>query len=545
MTYLNEKDVKEWNREQFELRKDLPCLFIAMKQAREGNPDNLDLHILRKRIIEYIRKEKKIHEYIIFMDKRLNDLLFELKKKYCDQQTIRFTKKYNGRILEFKNTKKVFDSEEIESMLINYIMTFPYGFVEVYEGIYDQVRPLEDFIGENDEHSNNKLIKYITESFEKQVVIRRMNKELNAKRMMINGRKYNVIDNIDITSFNDITISVGNNGDENLNFTEIAAGDKEEHHYGRTKEFDFIIKNFRDILTENQLEKFDRILDAVNNGEIEIDELFHNIRENELKIDTVGKILFPEKSNSYWQPSVRNMLKSMQKRMNKALKENGFNEVEIISDYIPFPALSKNENKKYIDYNISSKYIIKDFAVENNTMFSNVKFYKDEQVIPKNEIDNIKNEKMTVTELINKYKIDVKQAKSKDGALYYFRPSRNGNVIISNEERQRLFNNHCRTIFTAILEGKVKFVNRGNWMIPVNTNKLNPLTLAEYDFLINRLLINFGKDNKEMDIIKKRVNLKYFNIGSHHELLDKKYIFEKQRYKYINKEHIVNNVKML
>jgi transposase-like protein len=188
MTYLRIEEVSDWNGEQYELRNNLPSLFTAMLEAENGNSNNLELYIMRKRKLEIRNGPKQIHEYIVLMDKRLNKLQYTLKQEYCDNTSFGTSIHYNNNKMGSKASNKVFEPSDIEAMLLNYIMSFPYGFVLVNENIQISLPALKKFKGEDDEHSNNRLIKYICQNFKKQVLIPFMNKEHGVRRTMDNGK---------------------------------------------------------------------------------------------------------------------------------------------------------------------------------------------------------------------------------------------------------------------------------------------------------------------------------------------------------------------
>ncbi|KQL54066.1 hypothetical protein AN964_11535 [Heyndrickxia shackletonii] len=433
MTYLKEENVSSWNMEQIALRKGLPNLYISMLKAMEGDHRFLDLQIMRKRKIEYWDNDRKIHEYIIVVDKTLNKYLTKLKKIYCSNTEHTFSAKYNDLKVGVRSTNKVFEASEIESMFINYIITFPYGFVEVLDGMFVTVPSIKNFKGENDEHSNNKLVKYIVSSFEKQVVLKRIHKEKDVKRLMVKGKTYFVKQNdLEEISYEDIILSQSSDDDDTVSFEELISENYSTYDYGKKKEYNYIINNYRDILTDKQLERFDLLVNAVETGQFEIDHLFHPIHKNQFNIEAVGKILFPDQDNNYRQPAVRNMLKSMKSRVNKDLKKQGFEEIEIRSDLAPFPMLPPKENKMFIDFNIGRKYIRKNYHI-NDLYEGIVKFYTDEQVIPLYELVELMTGKTTVAELIKKYHIDKKVARSLDGAVYTYIPDEFGEEVIKGK----------------------------------------------------------------------------------------------------------------
>ncbi|WP_226087462.1 hypothetical protein [Mesobacillus sp. S13] len=548
MTYLKGRDIAKWNNDQLEMRKDLPNLYISMKQAANGNPYNLELQFMMKRKLEVWkidgRPQNAVHEYIVFMDKKLNHLLITLKQKYCESKGNTMSAHYNGSKLGVKASMKIFDAWEIESWLTNYIMSFPNGFVDVNESISVSLPTLEKFVGETESHTYNKLINYINSSFEKQIIIPKLNQDKHVKRLVKDGRVHNIKNDIELVSFEDIITPQKNDSsgeDTEISFYELMRNEPSKHTYGRQETSNFVFENYKDIMTQDQLDKFNTILKAVEMGEVNINELFHSVIENKLKLEAIGEILFPGKSNNYWQPAVRNMLKSMRSRMDKELGRRGLTKVELRSDYAPFPNLPASENRKYREYQIDKKYLIKDFDFELNELYADVPTYKNEQVINIENIEKVHNGELTVSDLIKKYEIHKLVAVSKNGALSFYKPSADGNVIIDPDEKVKLFDCHCKGLLERVFNGYIKFNEVDGWMIPVNTDKLNPLTVKEYNILKHGSLMFLYQDNQKvvMDIIKKRINLIKFNIGSHHELLDHTYLVSNDReYKYINQTNV-------
>lgn len=548
MTFMTQMDVNRLNAEELEMRKDLPNLYVSMKQAANGNPYNLELQFMMKRKLEVWKMDgkprNKIHEYIVFMDKKLNHMLINLKGKYCDTKANTMSANYHGSKLGVKTHLKMFDAWEIESWLINYIMVFPTGFVDVNETVSVSLPSLDKFVGDSDEHTYNKLLNYITTYFEKQIIIPKLNLDKNVKRLVKNGKVHYIKNDIEVVSFEDIIPAQKNDStgeDAEISFYELMRNEPTKHTYGKQEVSKYVFENYKDIMTKDQLQKFNSILRAVDVGEVNIDELFHSVIDNKLKLEAIGEILYPDKANNYLQPAVRNMLKSMRSRMDKELARRGFKDIELRSNYAPFPNLPASENRRYREYQIDKKYLIKDIDFEWNELLANVPTYKDEQIISQSEIDRIHYGELTVSDLIKKYDLHKEVATSRNGALLYYKPSADGELIIVPDEKVKLFESHSKEILERVMTGYIKFKEVDGWMIPVNTDKLNPLTVKEYNILKYGSLVFLYQDNLQepINIIKKRVKLNKFNLGSHHELLDRAYLVTDDRqYKYINQENV-------
>lgn len=418
MTFLKEKDIIRYNEDQKELRENLPNLYQAMIQAVNGDDYNLQLHIVPKKRFVQVKGKRKANDYMTFHESKLRSLIHKLHSKYCDNKASVSSERYGRTKLGVISSQKVFDKEEVTMMLINYLTWFPYQMIEIYEDEFIKVPSVEDFTGENDEHSNNKLLNYITNFFEMQVVLPRLNKDKNVKRRMINGQTYYVKENdLDVVSFEDLKTpfkkSDDTNDDEPQDFTEILDSRDRVHTYYKTESQEFIVNNYRDVLTKNQNEKLNTLINAVKSGMVHVDTLFKDALV--LNKEAVGRILFTDKENNYRQPAVANLLNSMRKRMDKAKAKHGIKYQLIRSDYAKFPLLPAKDNKKYKENQIEAKYIIKEYKI--NDLYEEVKFYKDEQVIPASEIERLRNNEITIDELFEKYMIDQDVAKQKHGAV--------------------------------------------------------------------------------------------------------------------------------
>ncbi|MEC1726942.1 hypothetical protein P9E34_19730 [Schinkia azotoformans] len=539
MTFLKEKDIIRYNEEQKELRNDLPNLYNAMLQAVNGDDYNLQLHIVPKKRFIQVKGKRKANDYMTFHEPKLRSLIHKLHSKYCDNKASVSSERYGRTKLGVISSQKVFDKEEVTMMLINYLTWFPFQMIEIYEDEFIKVPSVEDFKGENDEHSNNKLLNYITNFFEMQVVLPRLNKDKNVKRRMIDGQTYYVKENdLDVVSFEDLKTpfkkSDDTNDDEPQDFTEILDARDRVHTYYKTESQEFIVNNYRDVLTKNQNEKLDTLINAVKSGMVHIDTLFKDALV--LNKEAVGRILFTDKENNYRQPAVTNLLNSMRKRMDKAKAKHGIKYQLIRSDYAKFPLLPAKDNKKYKENQIEAKYIIKEYKI--NDLYEEVKFYKDEQVIPASEIERLRNNEITIDELFEKYMIDQDVAKQKHGAVSTYKPVDNENVddlyILTEDEINKLFHSHCKMLLDAIRSGSITFVD-DNGMKRATTDKLNPIKIEEFNILVKRPLVLMDSDNKEMDIISSNLNMSYFNVNAYYVKESKRFIIDKKsQYKYID-----------
>lgn len=166
----------------------------------------------------------------------------------------------------------------------------------------------------------------------------------NGETMKVN------LNDMDETYFDDIVANETDEGDE-INIIEVIpydeGGDDDFFRkYQPTKEMHFIQERYEEILTKNQLEKLERLIEVIENNEVDINDLFHQVT-NKMIIENVGRVLFPDKENYYVQPMTRKLLKSMRKRMEKALKDEGFKDKKLHSDFRKLKNHSMADNWKY------------------------------------------------------------------------------------------------------------------------------------------------------------------------------------------------------
>lgn len=438
MTHYREADVLKWNRDQEDEREGLPNLYISMLQAKNGQPVNLELQVMRKRRIEHYssKKKKRVHEYLVFVDNRLNKLLEKMVLKYGNNKVYKFSAKQSNVKFGVSASNKVYERNEIESMLLNYIMMFPYQSKDFL------VPAIENFKGETDEHSNNKLVNYIANFFEKHIILRQLNEDKKAVRVMQNGKTHYVNQEIEYHLLGDLELPKSLDGEqEQPTIADFITDNAQDHDWAAPTEFDFMKDNYKKVLTANQLSCFNQILSAIENNEVVVDDLFHKVYRGKLNVEAIGKLLFPDKENNYRQPAVRKMINSMRKRMDKVLEKEGIkDELKVIrSDYRPLPEQPEKENKQFKEYNIGKKYLSKNYYI--NDLHKNVRFYTEEQTIPLYDYLDLLTGKTTVAELMKKYNINKDTARSLNGAVYSYNVDENGvcrlvDVQFCNEEER-------------------------------------------------------------------------------------------------------------
>lgn len=89
-------------------------------------------------------------------------------------------------------------------------------------------------------------------------------------------------------------------------------------------------------------------------------------------------------------------------------------------------------------------------------------------------------------------------------------------------------------LLDAIRSGSITFVD-DNGMKRATTDKLNPITIGEFNILVKRPLVLMDSDNKELEIISNNLNMSYFNVNAKYVKESKRFIIDKKsQYKYID-----------
>src|SRR5699024_4953608 len=130
----------------------------SLVNAEKGDSSELEKQVY----IKYYLKSNSLHGEIRFTDKRINYLALRLKNKYADKDYITNKSiKIGTNGFSAAVNKKLFEPEQIDEMLINFIFNFNDRFIEIAEKTSYNVPSIYSFKGKTDEHSNNKLLNYI------------------------------------------------------------------------------------------------------------------------------------------------------------------------------------------------------------------------------------------------------------------------------------------------------------------------------------------------------------------------------------------------
>lgn len=515
--------------------------------------------------MKYYVKKNSLHTDIKFTDKRLNYLVDRMKNKYADElvsnESLQIgSQKYGGVI-----DRKAFSPEEIDDMMITFLFSFNDRFIKLGEKTHVNVPSIYSFEGEDDRHSYNKLMSYICGSKDQKSmfelnIIRTMEMEKVSTRHVQNGFEQKVnLNDLDEVRYEDINTPMDADGNKMMADDLIGGLDESysdvdddaiESTYEPTDEFKYILDNFRSVLTKNQVDKIETLIDAVNTGQVDINDLFHKVT-GELIKEKLGRIWFPDRKNNYIQPAVDGLLNRIRSRMNAAIKLQGFSEdIKLKSDYRKLENHSLEDNRLYSEYKIFEKYAIRDLEIDEFNKAIDVTFKNSEQMIPYDEIDKIHSNEISVKDLIRKYKLTKKKVNNPHGIVKtYVIDMENGKLLFTDKELQEREDLHCRHLLDWIRAGTITFSmnDSDDGLMKPSSRKLNDITYEDYYRLVERPLMMMD-DAKELEIVRKAMNRDYFNIDNLYVLKDSYYVdYKKDGYidqKNYNRKEYIDEVKL-
>lgn len=402
-TNFTAEQIIKWNREQLEIRQDLPTLFELLERVQNGEDDLMELLFFYRMDLKKHKHDGKMVTYsevtLELMDKRLNHYLKYLKEKYSDNRGINNIDRVSGHRFKVVTSSEKFETEEIESMFYDYLIQFVH------------TKDLSKFKGESLEHSNNLLMKYIRIDFENNVLKTEYNKRQNVDRITIEGEQFLVKHQQEEVYFDDIITGIKTEDGENVTILDIIGAEQFEGNrskYAYNREGQYIVDNYKNVLTANQQEKFQKILDWCEQDGNTVNDLFHKNNPSEFNKSALSKILYPDRKPSSTTKDIDTFLQSMNSRMRKALAKAGIEDtrVAVRSDYRPLKHASEEDNYLFCKYNID-KHVIG----YNNSNFPDIPMYKGNHIetptkyISFEDYEALLNGQMTIQEIISKYKI--------------------------------------------------------------------------------------------------------------------------------------------
>lgn len=545
------EDIVRLNTEEQERVKDTPNLYISLKEAHEGNTDNLERHITRK----YSLVKNSLHVDIVFTDKSLRKLAERMKAKYADDEMVSNSSvNLGGQAFTATVDRKAFTADEIDTMMINFIYNFNKRIVEITEGLAVNVPSITSFKGENDTHSNNRLMSYIVGKNGKtgqleNALLQAMEIKKDSKRFVENGIEHKVnLNDAEVFSYEDISTYEDEEGE--IMDIHDALGEEEKGYkkveqdedydiYQPTKELKFIKENYKKVFTKNQLEKFKMLLEKIEKGKINIDDLFHPVTDK-LILRRLGGVWYPGQSNGYMQRQVTSMLDSMRSRMAKAMLEAGFKDEDKVlkGTYRKLRNHSAKDNRLLSEYKIYEKYLIRDLHLDNHSKQLDVTFKNDEQFIPYYEYEKIQRNEQTVKDVINKYGLTKKDANNPNGKVkHYIIDEENGEALFTDEEVTERIYKHAMRLLDMIKHNYITFTpdaHKDGYM-KASDDRLLSVTYDDYVELKKRKILTLN--DEQVEIIKKYINPDRFFIGNKYTLTDEYYV-DLQDSKYIDKKNL-------
>lgn len=302
--------IREYNEIELADRQNLPNLFVAIKQAKEGDIELIKKFFYSQKEIERIPYDGKMQAYevikIHFWDKPLDIFLGHMKKRYTKAISVGEQNGYSGRKITYKVNVSNFEESEIDEIFYTY-------FMELVLKI-----DLDKFIKESEAKTLNALRRYIRIGFQN-AIKKANNEKIGLERVRVDGKLYYVKNKQEEVFFEDIYIGKDEEG-ENLSFLDIVGSN---NLYGNGVNLNdiaftpkkFIEENLDDVLTKKQLDKWNLLVEYVNRNGIEsiLDKYTGKIIKAK-----VQRIIYPDKTYKNIE-RVDSLVKIMNQRMENAL----------------------------------------------------------------------------------------------------------------------------------------------------------------------------------------------------------------------------------
>lgn len=332
--------IREYNTMQVEDRKNLPNLLEMIKLAQEGNKEVFDKYFYGYKVIEKFPYDGKIKSYEVnkvrFWDKPLDTFLKNIKKRYTKNTAIGEKNAFSGHKITYKVNISNFEESEIDQLFYEFML-------ELIEKI-----ELDNFIKDTEAKTLNAIRKYIRMGFENYLKKLR-NESVGLERVRVNGELYYVKNKQEEVFFEDIFVGQDDEG-EQIHFLDIVS---HEDVYGSSfSEEDliftpkkFIEENLEEVLTKNQFEKYQLLLEYVKEHGI---ESILNKHTGKIIKSRVQKIIYPDKVFKNNVERVDSLVKIMNQRMERALDKAGIDYVSLDEEISKHQDNSDNKNGEVV-----------------------------------------------------------------------------------------------------------------------------------------------------------------------------------------------------
>lgn len=308
-----QKKIREYNEIQVAERQHLPNLFEAIKMAQEGNMEIIKKFFYGYKVIERFPYDGKMQSYEVdkvkFWDKPTDIFLTNIKKRYTKNIAIGEQNSFSGRKMTYKFNASNFEESEIDEMFYRYMVS-----------LVDRIN-LDKFVKDTESKTLNAIRKYIRVDFENNFLKKEHNERIGLERVQVDGKMYWVKNKEEEVLFDDIFIGQDEEGD-NIHFLDIVGhGDV----YGNgisASDFvftskKFIEENLEEALTKSQYEKWEVLVEYVNEHGIEsiLDKY-----TGKLKKTAIARIFYPNKSERS-TTVINKLFQRMNDRMEKELEK--------------------------------------------------------------------------------------------------------------------------------------------------------------------------------------------------------------------------------
>lgn len=306
--------IAEYNKSQLDERKDLPNLFETIKLAQQGDTRIINMFFYGYKIIERFPYEGHMEAYEVtkvkFWDKPTDIFLNNIKKRYTKDVAIGEQSSFGGRKMNYKFNVSNFEESEIDEMFFRYMLS-----------LVEKIQ-LEKFVKETESKTLNAIRKYIRVDFENNFLKKEHNERIGLERVQVDGKMYWVKNKEEEVFLDDINCGQDEDG-EKVHFLDIVGYD-DVYEGLSASDFTFTSKKFieenlEEALTNNQYEKWQLLVEYVNENGIEsiLDKYTGKIKKT-----AVAKIFYPNKSERS-TTVINKLIQRMNERIEKELVNAG------------------------------------------------------------------------------------------------------------------------------------------------------------------------------------------------------------------------------
>lgn len=503
--------VKETNEYEKEIRQDLPDLLEALIDWKSGNKETLKKFFYHElKINKPNSKYPEIDSKLKFWDDTLNNKLYQLRRKFQKVNDVQYGMKVEGKSVKVKQRHIELSENDFMERFYDYLLV---GNAARKDGkCFADFIQVEGRIEGDREEQLLMLREYILIYFERDFK-HILDTEKGIKTRFIENKMYRIEPQFSTISFEDITTYNDDSGydEENDNafvtaVTEFGGDGALDHIEDIQKEniedevenkFNYIKKNWKNLLTSNQVERIEHLIKVLeeepNKYILEVfDELTDQVIQSGIKDiwfakekDTANDSTLRNKTNI----QLNNIRNTMERKLEKLEIDLSRSKNRLKSDYY-IEGLSEEDNYKYHTY-------LKRWMSED-------------------ELYKLVNNEITIAELFEKYSIDTRV-----GADFHFRnipvtvykptSDDNASMFITDEQFAVMMSKRINKIIEGIRSRDIEFYCNADGLYEMFSKAKNKILLPMTEEVFKKFK-HGGYDGK-YQIVSEHLNPKAYKVS--------------------------------